>query len=59
MPRLPQYNSTKLFHKLAREVKNDFIDREGRKPNREEWNEIQKWTSKTYTRNLKAGTLEA
>lgn len=46
MARLPKYNSTKLFHKIAREVKLDFIEKEGRKPNLKEWNEIQKWTSK-------------
>ncbi len=46
MPRLPKYNSSRLFHKLAQEVKKDFIERNGRKPTIPEWNEIQKFTSK-------------
>ena len=53
MPKLPQYNSTKLFHKLAREAKNEWIAREGRKPTRDEWNQIQKWTSKNLYQEFK------
>jgi hypothetical protein len=46
MPKLPKYNGTRLFHKLAQEVKKDFIERNGRKPTIPEWNVIQKFTSK-------------
>ena len=53
MPKLPQYNSTKLFHTLAREAKDDWIKKEGRKPTRDEWNQIQKWTSKNLYKNFK------
>lgn len=41
MPKLPKYNSSKLFHKLAHEVKVEF-EKQGRT---EKWNDIQKWTS--------------
>jgi hypothetical protein len=53
MPRLPKYNGSRLFHKINREVKNDFIKRNGRKPTIPEFNEIQKWTSKNIYSDYK------
>jgi hypothetical protein len=41
MPKLPKYNHSYLFHKLAHEAKLEF-EKQGRT---EKWNEIQKWTT--------------
>lgn len=59
MPKLPKYNSTKLFHKLAREYKEEWIKEKGRKPTRDEWNQIQKWTSKNLYQEFKGRSYRA
>lgn len=55
MPRLPKYNSSHLFHKLAKEVKVEF-ERQGRT---ESWNEIQKWTAQNVFPQFKGTSYRA